>query len=311
MQYGNLRSLYSPTGKEYVTRWNPLAGALLGAQSQDMLGSPPSSAPRAGEFGSGRSSGSGSGGVGDTEAQNGERGPSDMTQGGLGAMPGGFSLAGLAPSQGSIGNAIGSTIGSFAGGPLGGIAGGMLGGTTAGQSVGRAGGSAVGGVLGGLLGGPLGGLAGSFIGGNLGGAAFGDGISDPFGGAANTASPYGGSDPESGNDGLAGYGPGAFGDSAGAGVSSDGSSSEAGSSSSSVGDGGASAGGFYSRGGKVNAAHLMGPNPPGPDDGFGGLDHGEFVLRAAAAEKLGPEILDRLNSGKFKRAALAKALLGK
>jgi hypothetical protein len=48
--------------------------------------------------------------------------------------------------------------------------------------------------------------------------------------------------------------------------------------------GGADAG--WSDGGMVNPGMLSGPNPPGPDDGYGALDHGEGVLTAKA---MGPQ----------------------
>jgi hypothetical protein len=36
--------------------------------------------------------------------------------------------------------------------------------------------------------------------------------------------------------------------------------------------------GMFSKGGKVTKRSLFGPNPPGPDDGFGGLKAGERVI---------------------------------
>lgn len=59
-------------------------------------------------------------------------------------------------------------------------------------------------------------------------------------------------------------------------------------------------GGVYSKGGLVNRADLRGPKPPGPDDGYGGLMHGEFVVKASTVKKLGPEKLKQLNAGKAK-----------
>jgi hypothetical protein len=56
---------------------------------------------------------------------------------------------------------------------------------------------------------------------------------------------------------------------------------------------------------------LMGENPPGPDDGYGALDTGEYVIRAKAVEKYGPAILDALNRGRIGKSVLAKALLKK
>lgn len=56
--------------------------------------------------------------------------------------------------------------------------------------------------------------------------------------------------------------------------------------------------GMYARGGSVNK--LMGPNPPGPDDGFAGLQRGEFVVRAKEAEKH-RGLLDAINKGKVSK----------
>lgn len=60
--------------------------------------------------------------------------------------------------------------------------------------------------------------------------------------------------------------------------------------------------GMYNRGGKVKA--LFGPNPPGPDDGFGGLQRGERVIPKAAVAKLeakhGTNLFDQaLNKGRL------------
>ena len=54
----------------------------------------------------------------------------------------------------------------------------------------------------------------------------------------------------------------------------------------------------YSKGGTVNA--LIGPNPPGPDDGFGGLDRGEFVVRKSQAQKH-RGLLEAINKGKVSK----------
>lgn len=63
------------------------------------------------------------------------------------------------------------------------------------------------------------------------------------------------------------------------------------------------AGGFgegqYAHGGKVNSNHLTGPNPEGPDDGYGALEGGEFVIKKAAVKKYGEGMLGKINSGKF------------
>lgn len=69
--------------------------------------------------------------------------------------------------------------------------------------------------------------------------------------------------------------------------------------------------GMFSKGGRVTRDKLGGPDPAGPDDGFAGLDENEYVIRAAAARKAGPQALNRLNSGRFNKAALMKALMGR
>lgn len=51
----------------------------------------------------------------------------------------------------------------------------------------------------------------------------------------------------------------------------------------------------FADGGFVTRGLLSGPNPKGPDDGYAGLDEGEFVLKKSAVKKLGRGLLDRLN----------------
>ena len=60
--------------------------------------------------------------------------------------------------------------------------------------------------------------------------------------------------------------------------------------------GGESVSGVYNRGGIVNG--LFGPNPPGPDDGAGMLDRGEYVIKKSAVDKYGKGLLDMINEGK-------------
>jgi hypothetical protein len=58
-------------------------------------------------------------------------------------------------------------------------------------------------------------------------------------------------------------------------------------------------GGFaYAKGGRVTKNRLIGPNPPGADDGFGALAHGEFVIKADTANRLGAKALKALNEGR-------------
>lgn len=50
------------------------------------------------------------------------------------------------------------------------------------------------------------------------------------------------------------------------------------------------------KGGPVTAAHMAGPNPPGPDDGFVPLDKGEYVIKASAAKTIGKPALAKINA---------------
>lgn len=62
--------------------------------------------------------------------------------------------------------------------------------------------------------------------------------------------------------------------------------------------GGYEGSGMYNRGGPVNM--LLGPNPPGPDDGYGGLQRGEYVVRKQEAEKH-RGLLEAINKGKVSK----------
>ena len=57
------------------------------------------------------------------------------------------------------------------------------------------------------------------------------------------------------------------------------------------------AGAGYAMGGMVNG--LFGMNPPGPDDGAGYLDRGEYVIKKSAVNKYGRGLLDMINEGKI------------
>ena len=67
------------------------------------------------------------------------------------------------------------------------------------------------------------------------------------------------------------------------------------------------AGAGYAMGGMVNG--LFGMNPPGPDDGAGYLDRGEYVVKKSAVNKYGRGLLDMINEGKVPAKKL-KSLLG-
>ena len=101
-----------------------------------------------------------------------------------------------------------------------------------------------------------------------------------------------------GNGGDGGSGGAAGGDGGARGGDGGASGGDGGASG---GDGGSSGGdgGSWANGGMVTKDRLSGPNPAGPDDGYGALDDGEFVLTAEAVKKMGPmglEILRRLNA---------------
>ena len=65
--------------------------------------------------------------------------------------------------------------------------------------------------------------------------------------------------------------------------------------------GGDAYGGSYqfAKGGMVHAEHLKG-RAPAPDDGYGALQGGEYVITKAAVEKYGKRLLDAINNGTFR-----------
>ena len=70
---------------------------------------------------------------------------------------------------------------------------------------------------------------------------------------------------------------------------------------------GESVSGTYNQGGMVDG--LFGMNPPGPDDGAGYLDRGEYVIKKSSVNKYGRGLLDMINEGKVP-AKKMKSLLG-
>ena len=64
--------------------------------------------------------------------------------------------------------------------------------------------------------------------------------------------------------------------------------------------GGDAYGGSYNfnQGGMVDAENLMG-KAPGPDDGYGALQGGEYVIKKSAVDKYGQAMLDAINNGTF------------
>lgn len=96
---------------------------------------------------------------------------------------------------------------------------------------------------------------------------------------------------------LGGYGP------SGEGLSRDGTPDSPGQ------DGMGNGGNAWAQGGPVTRERLRGPNPAGPDDGYGALDAGEHVINAKASQYYGPMIMQALNEGRVPRHQLAMLLL--
>jgi hypothetical protein len=86
-----------------------------------------------------------------------------------------------------------------------------------------------------------------------------------------------------------------------------GSPADADSGAGGYGNNDSSYGGFYNMGGPVD--RVGGPNPPGPDDGTGMLQLGEYVIKKSAVKKYGQGLLDMINDGKIP-AKKMKSLLG-
>ena len=70
-----------------------------------------------------------------------------------------------------------------------------------------------------------------------------------------------------------------------------------------VGDGSA-----WYKGGIVTKNRLIGANPVGQDDGYGALQHGEYVIKKDAVNKYGEEFLGLLNSGKLTKKQINSLL---
>jgi hypothetical protein len=77
------------------------------------------------------------------------------------------------------------------------------------------------------------------------------------------------------------------------------SGNDFGSFSGSFDSGGYEGGGYYNQGGMVKAQHLMG-RAPAPDDGYGALQGGEYVITKAAVERYGKAMMDAINNGTFR-----------
>ena len=135
----------------------------------------------------------------------------------------------------------------------------------------------------------------SFGGGQEGGGGGGNdpssgGNSPEQAGAASNGSSADASSPD--NAGSAGGSSDAGG---GVGSSGDSGSSGGGAGDASGGSADAGSDGGFSRGGIVSPNKLVGPNPPGPDTGFGALKPGEGVLTDKAMKFYGKGIIAKLN----------------
>jgi len=145
--------------------------------------------------------------------------------------------------------------------------------------------------------------------GHEGGAGVAGGADSNFGMESNDPGESGSEASVSGGAGGSGGSSGGSGSSGGdsSGGSGDGSSGDGSGGGSADSDGSGDADGLAA-GGFVEARHLGGKNPKGPDDGKGNLDIGEYVIRKAVAEKLGADTLDKINSGNFDKRALIAAV---
>jgi hypothetical protein len=65
----------------------------------------------------------------------------------------------------------------------------------------------------------------------------------------------------------------------------------------------------FAKGGKVTKNRLKGPDPKGPDQGYGALLSGEFVIKKSAVKKYGEGLLGMINDGKIPVQKM-KSLLG-
>jgi hypothetical protein len=70
------------------------------------------------------------------------------------------------------------------------------------------------------------------------------------------------------------------------------------------GTAGFNGGSGFAQGGHVSIMDLQGPNPMGPDDGYGALKDGEFVINNKAVTKYGIELMNAINSGKIPKGKL-------
>jgi hypothetical protein len=98
--------------------------------------------------------------------------------------------------------------------------------------------------------------------------------------------------------GYGGDGGGYGGDSGGGGSDSGGGDSGGGGSDGAGADSGGDSAG-WAKGGKVTTNGLLTHvDPPGPDEGYGALQVGEYVIKKSTAKKLGDKKLNALNQGR-------------
>jgi len=62
--------------------------------------------------------------------------------------------------------------------------------------------------------------------------------------------------------------------------------------------------GGWAKGGHVKSSLLSGPDPMGPDQGYGALKDGEYVINDKAVKKYGIELMNAINSGKISKGKL-------
>jgi hypothetical protein len=129
-----------------------------------------------------------------------------------------------------------------------------------------------------------------------------------FGGYGGTSSDTGVGNPGESDSG--GYGGTSSDTGAGnPGESGSSDSNSGGGDGTSSGAGTDSGGDGWAKGGKVTKDRLKGPDPKGPDEGYGALLSGEYVIKKSAVNKYGTGLLDMINAGKIP-AKKMKSLLG-
>jgi hypothetical protein len=127
--------------------------------------------------------------------------------------------------------------------------------------------------------------------------ADGEGSSGPGGSSGESGAAAGGAGPGGPGDGAAASGgDGAAGDGGSGASGGDGAAGDGGSGGGGDGGGDGGGGAGWAMGGLID--RVGGPNPPGPDDGTGYLDLGEYVIRKSSVKKYGRGLLDMINEGK-------------